>query len=101
MTPEYLNAWLAEQRDPERPGRAIRTFICPDGYAVSIQASAYAYCAPRVDGALWYDSVELGFPNRAEADLLPYAEDPETPTGTIYGLVPIQLIADILTKHGA
>jgi hypothetical protein len=101
MTPEDLNHWLMEQRDPERPGRPIRAFICPDGFAVSIQANNFAYCSPSEDGALWYDSVELGYPNRDIPAWLPFAEDPERPMETVYGFVPTELVAETLTKHGA
>ena len=56
--------------------------LCNDGYEISIQASAYHYSNPRVDGASEYTEVELGFPNEPDDAILEYAEDPGMPTDT-------------------
>lgn len=58
---------------------------CKDGFIVSVQASGFHYCTPRVDGAVEYETVELGFPNMADDLIMSYAEDPEKPTDTVYG----------------
>lgn len=74
---------------------------CKDGYTVSIQASSGAYCDPRVNncnGA--YKEVELGYPSRQDDDLLDYAEDPDSPTGTVYGYVPVYKVQQVCEKHG-
>ena len=73
---------------------------CEDGYQVSIQASEYHYCSPRETGLNHYDEVELGFPNKADEELLDYAEEPEKPTDTVYGYVPIDLVDKVIMKHG-
>lgn len=43
---------------------------------------------------------EVGFPNQREELLMPYAEDPKTPTETVYGYVPVTLVEQIIEKHG-
>ena len=73
---------------------------CADGLSMSVQASRFSYCEPRVDNAKAYTEVEVGFPNAYEPILAPYAEDMEDYTGTVYGFVPVQLIVDVCAKHG-
>lgn len=73
---------------------------CRDGFTMSVQASAYTYCSPRVSGLGFYEAYEVGFPSEEEPLLMPYAETPEDPTGTIYGFVPAQTIVSIIAKHG-
>ena len=85
----------------ETNSRTIRPSVkCEDGYQVSIQASEYHYCSPRESGLNKYDKVELGFPNKADEELLGYAEEPEKPTDTVYGYVPIELVDKVIMKHG-
>ncbi len=73
---------------------------CADGFSMSVQASRFSYCEPRVDNAKAYTEVEVGFPNAYEPILAPYAEDMEDYTGTVYGYVPAQLVVDVCAKHG-
>lgn len=76
--------------------------VCKDGFKVSIQASKNHYCEPRTNFPPddEYISVELGFPNMVDSLILPYAEDPEEPTGTVYGQVPVEIVDKMLKKHG-
>lgn len=72
---------------------------CADGYSISIQASSYCYSHPRLDGADWYDQVELGFPSKADELINSYAEDDDY-THTVYGYVPVAVVDKLLEKHG-
>ncbi len=75
--------------------------LCPDGYTVSIQAGRGLYCEPYAnlkDGN--YVEVELGYPNKADELILEYAECPESPTGSVYGYVPIKIVEELCKKHG-
>lgn len=94
--------------------------ICKDGFGVSIQASEYHYCKPRISqidisrfGSVPkqrgqkrvskfkpYESVELGFPTEAVEEWADYAEDFDKPTDTVYGGVPVELVDRVLKKHG-
>lgn len=59
------------------------------------------YCTPRTNlESGEYETCEVGFPNQREELLMPYAEDPETPTETVYGYVPVTLVEQIIEKHG-
>lgn len=72
---------------------------CADGLELSVQASRGHYCIPRDSVGPWHD-VEVGFPTMAIAELLPYAEDPEKPTETVYGYVPLTLVVEVIDRHG-
>ena len=72
---------------------------CADGFSMSVQGNESAYCHPRTNGAKAYMEVEVGFPNMVEELLLPYAEEPDNPRGTVYGYVPAQVIVNVIAKH--
>ena len=74
--------------------------VFADGFSVSIQANRGAYCEPRSDHAHEYDSVELGYPNRACPFIVDYAEDRGNLTGTIYGYVPVSVVRKMIEAHG-
>lgn len=80
-----------------------REIICIDGFKMSVQASRTHYCTPRVDGFdVFYSQVEVGFPNKVETLLLPYADgqDSEIYTCEVFAYVPAAIIYNILQKHG-
>lgn len=73
---------------------------CKDGYNVSIQAGSGIYCTPRMnlkDGG--YLTVELGFPSVEDKLINKYAEC-EDYTQTVYGYVPIEIVEELIEKHG-
>ena len=73
--------------------------VCADGFSVSIQASSRNYCSPRNDDGP-YLSVELGYPSASDPIILPYAENPDKPTDTVYGYVPSSVVLECLESHG-
>jgi hypothetical protein len=81
----------------EPPRRRIQ---CVDGFSMSVQASDTHYCTPRTTGLGFYNAYEVGFPSEAEPLLMEYAEDESIPTGTVYGYVPVQVIVNVIVKHG-
>jgi hypothetical protein len=70
-----------------------------DGTTLSAQANEYTYCFPRTNAGPW-ESVEVGMPNREIAELMPMAEDASDPTGTVYGRVPVELLAWLAAACG-
>lgn len=74
--------------------------VCVDGFSVSVQAHWGTYSMPHDDYAESYSEVELGFPSAADDLITEYAESPETPTGTVYGYVPIEVVCRLIEKHG-
>tara|TARA_Y100000310_G_scaffold220168_1_gene221632 strand:- start:510 stop:782 length:273 start_codon:yes stop_codon:yes gene_type:complete len=66
---------------------------------MSVQANIGAYCEPR-NATGPYTEVEIGYPNEREPLLLPYAENPERPTNTIYAWVPKSVVMNVIVRHG-
>jgi hypothetical protein len=74
--------------------------VCADGFKMSVQANHGTYCVPRRSNADKYTEVEVGFPNAIEPMLMEYAENEENPTDTVYGYVPVQVVTNVIAKHG-
>tara|TARA_Y100000593_G_scaffold87788_1_gene168896 strand:- start:572 stop:871 length:300 start_codon:yes stop_codon:yes gene_type:complete len=77
-----------------------KPILCADGFSMSVQASSGNYCTPRISGSDRYTAVEVGFPSHEEPLLLQYADDAANPTDTIYAYVPVQVVTDVIAKHG-
>ena len=67
MTNEFFNTAGSDRN---------REVVCADGFKMSVQAHAGAYCLPRMSGAPVYREVEVGFPSKREEMLMKYAEAP-------------------------
>lgn len=79
--------------------RQVRPIQCADGLELSVQASTTHYCSPRDSVGPW-TAVEVGFPTERVEELMEYAENPNDPTDTVYGWVPVAVIEAIVEKHG-
>ena len=73
--------------------------VCNDGFSISVQASKFHYCSPRLDGAQDYEKVELGYPSNEDELINDYAED-DNYTRTVYRYVPIEVVEKLIEKHG-
>jgi hypothetical protein len=91
-----INDYLAVER---KYGRLVPHINCRDGLTLSVQASDGHYCSPRDDFGPWV-AVEVGYPSRAVDELLPYAQDAEYPTETVYGWVPVEIVNSIVNSRG-
>lgn len=96
ITAEILSRFISR----ESFGDVAPRIVCESGFSLSVQAGESPYSEPRVIGADYYSEVEVGFPSSGVADLMPYAEEPERPTRTVYGWVPIQVVVDLINRHG-
>ncbi len=74
--------------------------VCADGFKMSVQAHDGAYCIPRTNGAEKYSQVEIGFPSQQEELIMPWCEAPDEPTDTVYGYVPVDVVTNVIVKHG-
>lgn len=79
--------------------------VCADGFSMSVQASSFSYCSPRIDSAAAYEACEIGYPTARDSALEEYAEDPEAPimdgqVQTVYPWVPASVIQAVIQKHG-
>lgn len=73
--------------------------ICGDGTTLSVQVGDGLYCSPRDSVGPWY-AVEVGYPSRKLDGLMEWAEDPERPTDTVYGYVPLPVLARVIDECG-
>ena len=85
-------------RDP------ICAIECNDGFHISVQASEYAYCSPRVTADTEYFRFECGFPSGPVPELAEWKDgdkdDRSTDMDTVYGYVPVQEIVKLVEAHG-
>jgi len=80
--------------------------VCKDGFTMSVQAGESLYSSPR-DVADNYEQAEVGFPSSPEPLITKYAEDWEVEgdddkrlCDTVYPYVPVELIDEVIHKHG-
>ena len=74
--------------------------VCADGFTMSVQAHAGAYCIPKMTGAPVYREVEVGFPSIKEPMLMEWCEEAHRPTDTVYAYVPVHVVTNVIAKHG-
>ena len=79
--------------------KQCQTVVCADGFTMSVQASGRNYSTPRDDVGP-YTEVEVGFPSSFDVYLHEYAENPDTPTETVYGWVPADTVMMCIDAHG-
>lgn len=82
------------------PPKLNQKVVCADGFSMSVQANATAYSMPKMNGAPAYTEVEIGFPSAKEELLMAWCDEPDDPTGTVYGYVPAQVVVNVIAKHG-
>ena len=90
-----------------QPARAAVVF--KDGFTMSVQASNYHYCTPRINDAEGYLEVEIGYPRQREPLLDKYVEgfglwvykdDDFDFTNAVYPYVPAEVVIEVIMKHG-
>ena len=78
---------------------------CADGFTFSAQAGSALYCTPRItlypetwgDG---YQEIELGYPSAYDELIEEYAETDDDYTKTVYAYVPVEVVDQLVAKHG-
>jgi hypothetical protein len=99
---------LEKNKEYNRSGKNCRKeLICKDGFKVSIQASSFHYCTPRLDDEdTLYTHVELGYPSERDSLIDEYIEDLSQEmedikwTKSVYGWVPATVVSWLIAKHG-
>ena len=102
LTPEEFFEAVDPIQEPAIP--IFKKIHCKDGFSMSVQASHSHYCFPRTTmyskNKFYYLEMEVGFPSKEETLLLPFAENKEKPTETVYLYVPVGIIKQVIKKHG-
>ena len=90
---DKLNQYLKEHE-----GRSPRPHItCADGTWLSVQASEYTYCDPRVNNAPEYFEVEV----MVDENLVPsWGKWQDGEGSNIFGYVPVSVVNEFIEKHG-
>lgn len=103
MTKKFTD-WMNEAKrgQDERSYSPLPRLKLRDGHSLSIQASKYHYCTPRFDQDFYeeYTSFEIGFPTFRSNLFIPFAEERERPTDTVYSCVPKEIIDRVINRHG-
>lgn len=73
--------------------------ICNDGFSFSAQAHCNYPCEPREELAYW-EIMDFYFPSEEEPLLNKYLSAFNGPLKDTYRCVPMQVIADVINKHG-
>ena len=105
---DKINEYLKRTRNvytfPDGTTYDIRRprIVCKDGFSISVQAGEYHCCNPRINGADEYDMVELGFPSEEDDLIADYTAwyDVDDPTEAVYPYVPIEIVNELIEKHG-
>jgi hypothetical protein len=73
-----------------------------DGTTLSVQASEYNYCSPRISTSdtKEYWEFEIGFPSVEIPEINEFAEDCSDYTGTVYPYVPYEIIQKLINIRG-
>lgn len=93
------DAKTAKELDRDLWLKLVPQVHCADGFQMSVQASSSHYCTPRDSVGPW-SAVEVGFPSERVESFMPFADDADSPTDTVYGWVPIDLVAQAIADHG-
>lgn len=90
-----------EEPEQERNFILFNHIKCKDGFTMSVQASYWHYCNPRVTlyskNNFIYESMEVWYPNKKEEKLMPYAC--QDSWEWVYAQVPINTLNDIIENH--
>lgn len=98
-TLKTLQALLENRAERHGLLEIVPKIECADGLKLSVQAGRTHYCEPRNNAGPWH-MVEVGFPTARVEELMPYAEDAERPTETVYGYVPMMVLVRAIDSHG-
>ena len=103
---EYANSSEVEDFYGEMKVSRNPYVICNDGFKMSVQVGQSLYSSPK-DVADEYEEAEIGFPSIPESLITKYAEDGEVEgdddsrlCDTVYPYVPVELIDEVISKHG-
>lgn len=99
LDPENLHAEFKREKYRLEGHRQVKAITCADGLSFSAQASKFHYCMPRDSVGPWV-AVEIGYPSERVEEFMEYAENPDDPTDTVYGQVPVAVVEAVVNNHG-
>lgn len=92
--------WVRQSHiDPEQECRTYKPLRCADGFKLSAQAKENLACAPQANTGP-YTHVELWDVSEPLTELQPYASPLPGDTGTVYRMVPVGVVEQVLLGRG-
>jgi hypothetical protein len=79
---------------PEILWLPIPRIQCRDGFSVSVQAGRFSYCTPQVSQLGPWTEVECGYPSQLVPEWDEYRDS------EVFGYVPVELVEQVIMKHG-
>jgi hypothetical protein len=105
-TRDSVNEFMRNNREagPRESTRLVAAIECRDGFYISVQGHRGGYSSPRANDADYYSHVECGYPSAPVPELAEYKdgdrENRASDTESVYGYVPVNVVADLLNAHG-
>lgn len=98
---KHFTSWMNENRRANFKSNC-KALVLADGTTLSVQASNFHYCQPRIDIEDYsqYAEFEIGYPSVKIDEIMPYVEDEENPTDTVYAWVPKAVIEHLIESRG-
>lgn len=99
----HFTKWMQENICFKYKGITQRAacLVLANGVSLSIQASSTHYCSPRETLPYsQYTEFEVGYPSEEIEALMPYCDNCENPTETVYAYVPLEVLDAYITSVG-
>ena len=100
---KHFTQWMQEGIRLEYKGitQQAARLVLANGVSLSIQASGTHYCYPRETVPYsQYTEFEVGYPSEEIEALMPYCDDCENPTETVYPYVPLEVLDAYIASVG-
>ena len=102
---KHFTVWMQEGIQTHGFGgeryQQTKRLVLANGVSLSIQASSTHYCSPRISTQYsQYSKFEVGFPSHRIEALMPYCDDTDNPTGTVYAYVPLEVLEQYIASAG-
>lgn len=103
---KHFTTWMQEGKVFERNdclggSQLTKPLQLRNGVTMSIQSGGSHYCEPRRNMPYsQYESFEIGFPSAVIDALMPYVDNEDAPTDTVYSNVPMAVIEQIVYNAG-
>ena len=96
---KHFTQWMQESASTSY--KPVPRLLLANGVHLSIQAREYLYCTPRERLPYsQYTEFEVGFPSEEIEALMPYCDDCENPTETVYAYVPLEVLDAYIASVG-
>lgn len=100
---KHFTQWMQENICLEYKGMTQQCcrLVLANGVSLSIQASGTHYSSPRETVPYsQYTAFEIGYPSERIEALMPYCDNEDEPTDTVYAYVPLEVLDVYIASVG-